>query len=71
MRRLRTCEGAVAGLTEQENECKEVAVTSRETTRFGEQGEPLMVRCTTHLCGRCARMFDEAMKEIDAEAMAS
>jgi len=48
--------------------CRREAVTKRKTWRWGEKGEPGTVALFVPLCTRCAELWDESTREVQAEA---
>lgn len=70
MNRIRRCEGHF-GFKGKKVKCRRAAITTRETSRLGRKTEPTIVCYQTHLCVRCARIFDSAMDAIDAETRAA
>ena len=67
---IRRCEGYF-GFKGRKIKCRRAAIMTRETTRLGCKNEPTIVCYQTHLCVRCARIFDSAMAAIDAETRAA
>jgi hypothetical protein len=65
------CEGTYIDAKCKQRKCRRFAVTSRKWWRFGGQNEPAVVDYYTHLCARCAELFDESRREAESEARGS
>ena len=51
--------------------CENTATTKRKNFKFGGKGEPAIIFFFAHLCGECAKTWDDVKKEMDAEARIS
>ena len=70
-RTKRKCEGAYIDNKWKQHKCRRLAVTRRKRVRFGGRHEPALVDYYTHLCARCAGLFEESRQEAAWEARAS